>query len=602
MTYSPHDLLPAPEPKTHEYPKDYFYENVAKPLIKDVVRIMDNGLHIDLPKVSDLEDVLNTQLSKITVDLAEHPFITPFSEIRHASLLTKYVEERKTKLKPLEHFLKEFKPSDQVHRSYFMHIYSAEREMTQPTDLLPTGVPKWSAVLVKKLSANNPLLRKLVAKEIKPSHPIAMAAMKLLAEHKQGMYNEKYLSQIKDPQVEPPAFNPGSATQKQELFSHLQIASDKTSKKTGNPSYDKEELDRINKVTVDPLVRSLTQILIDHSSAAIIRNNFIEAFYKFTVDSRLYGSLKLFGAKSFRLTSNKPNMLNMPSTKSVFAKPVKKCFTAPEGFLVAAIDYAALEDRVVASLSRDVNKCAVFLEDIDGHSLAATYYFPERTADIVGPFTDNKAAAKLLKALVDDENSDAIELRQDAKPISFGLAYGAFPKKVAQTIKIPIEDATIIFDAYHEEMYPGISDYRENYVLPTVTNQGYIHLGLGCVIFSDDPARDIRTINNGTVQFWSILTLLTINKLHLLIDEAGYQDDIIVTATIYDSIYFEVRIDPVIIKWLNDTIVPIMETDFMENQTIRNEADLELGTSWADLHKLQHNASIEDITEVIASL
>lgn len=64
----------------------------------------------------------------------------------------------------------------------------------------------------------------------------------------------------------------------------------------------------------------------------------------------------------------------------------------------------------------------------------------------------------------------------------------------------------------------------------------------------------------------------------------------------------EVRNDPHIIKWLNDTLIPIMVTDFMEGQLVKNEADLELGTSWAHLHKLPHNASIEDIESLLKDL
>jgi len=183
------------------------------------------------------------------------------------------------------------------------------------------------------------------------------------------------------------------------------------------------------------------------------------------------------------------------------------------------------------------------------------------------------------------------------------ISDGAFPKKVANSIKIPIEEAEAIFNAYHNELFPGITDFRENYVLPTAIDTGKCHLGLGFYIHTDNPEKSIRTINNANSQFWSILTALAINKIHHEIDAKGYQNDIIVTSTVYDSIYFIVRADPVIINWLNQTLVPIMEKDFMENQIVPNSANLCVGTSWADIddNELAPNASIENIAKILST-
>jgi hypothetical protein len=601
--YSPWDLLPAPLPSESIYYTRYFYENVAKHFIKDFVRIMNNGLGIDLYRVMELEEELDNQIANVHRNLADNPLIQRFQKEQYKTKTHNYILEQKGKMKSKEHFIKPFSYKNMTHRSYFMYIYANKHGISFPEETLPgTNIPKWPVKLVKKLADSRPILNKLLHGNLTDTNPIVKEALNKLAQDKADMYNQKYLQKIDNPDLELDSFNPSSPKQKQELFEFLGIESESTSSTTGLPSWDRDEIERVNKETLDEDVRHLTQMFIDFSFAAIVRNNFIEAFYKYSVDGRLHGNLKLFGAKSFRPTSNKPNLLNMPSTKSIFAKPIKRCLTASEGRVVLGIDYSALEDRVIANISKDKNKLSVFLENIDGHCLAATYYFSSRVVGLIGNFSDNKEAAKALKKLVDEGNKEAISVRQDSKPISFGLAYGAFPPKVAATIKCPLDEAIIIFDAYHYELYPDVTAYRENYVLPTAKEEGQIHLGLGCTLISDNPDRDIRTISNATIQFWSILALLTINKMHQLIDKAGLQDRVLITSTIYDALYLEADADPKVIKWVNDNIVPVMEAQYLVGEIVHNEASLEVGLDWASLQELSKDATLEKITDILNNL
>lgn len=83
--------------------------------------------------------------------------------------------------------------------------------------------------------------------------------------------------------------------------------------------------------------------------------------------------------------------------------------------------------------------------------------------------------------------------------------------------------------------------------------------------------------------------------MHQLIDAENLTNDISCVSTIYDSIYYLVRDDAATIKWLNDRVVPIITTDFMENQTIHNAATGEIGYTWASLKPISNNATIDEI-------
>ena len=89
--------------------------------------------------------------------------------------------------------------------------------------------------------------------------------------------------------------------------------------------------------------------------------------------------------------------------------------------------------------------------------------------------------------------------------------------------------------------------------------------------------------------------------MHQLIDEAGYSNDIIITSTVYDSIYTEIKADPVIIKWYNDNLIEVLTTQYLVTEVVHNEAAVDIGLDWANVYTLPNGASIKDITSILES-
>lgn len=343
----------------------------------------------------------------------------------------------------------------------------------------------------------------------------------------------------------------------------------------------------------------IVNALLDYSNTAIIKNNFIKNFKLATVNNRLYGHYNITGTQSWRLSSNRPNLLNLPSTGSIYAKPVKRCFKAYDDHIFCMIDFSALEDRVIANLSKDKNKCSIFNDNLDGHCLNSYFYFKDEVEKEL-PRGENEELADYIKRYKTEteHNKKLKSIRQKSKEITFGLSYGAYPKKIAKALKSSIEYATNIFNSYHTNLYNGISRYREQ-VEKVAKTTGRVHLGLGAYIYVDNIYKSIRSVFNCCSQFWAILSLITIEKIMSLVKEQGLENDIEIVSSIYDSIYFHVRNDITVIKWLNDNLIPIMTKDYLKDIIVHNEAEMEIGFNWADTVIVRNGASLEEIIEAV---
>lgn len=179
---------------------------------------------------------------------------------------------------------------------------------------------------------------------------------------------------------------------------------------------------------------------------------------------------------------------------------------------------------------------------------------------------------------------------------------GAFPKKVAKQIGCGLDEAQSVFDAYHNQLYPSITRFREKYALPTATKNRELHLNWGLRLRTADAKKDIRTLFNALQQGYSVLTQIAALKMREMIIDAGKTDSIQLINLIHDALYFEVDDNPETIQWLNNTLIPIMTANFLIDQKVKLQAALDIGYNLYDVKELPKNASIEDIHNIRKAL
>ena len=188
-------------------------------------------------------------------------------------------------------------------------------------------------------------------------------------------------------------FNPNSPNQLQRLLYHEDFLGlpvlDYTD--TKQPATGAETLEKLLNHTKDPEVTKFLELLIDFKATAIILSTFLPAFLKAKQGSDswhyLFGNFRLGGTASGRLSSNNPNLQNIPASgsskaKQRLAKLIKECFEAPPGWLFVGLDFDSLEDKISAVTTKDPEKIKVYSDGYDGHCLRALAYFGEHMPNI----------------------------------------------------------------------------------------------------------------------------------------------------------------------------------------------------------------------------
>ncbi len=156
-------------------------------------------------------------------------------------------------------------------------------------------------------------------------------------------------------------------------------------------------------------------------------------------DGRIHTTFKQMVAATGRLSSDNPNLQNVP-IRTEQGREIRQGFIAGPGFeALMTADYSQIEMRIMAHLSEDAGLVEAFTTGEDLHSFVAS-----------------RAFGVPLEA-VDSE------LRRRVKAMSYGLAYGLSAFGLAGQLRIPVEEAKEQMTAYFER-FGGIRDYLRDVV------------------------------------------------------------------------------------------------------------------------------------------
>ena len=180
-------------------------------------------------------------------------------------------------------------------------------------------------------------------------------------------------------------FNPGSNKQLGELITWLNLPILDTTE-TGAIATSKAIIRDYLNHTDDPDVQALFTAIADLSDVQKITSSFMPALLDAQWDEGtqwwyLFGNFRLGGTVSGRLSSNSPNLTNLPSG-SKYGNLIKSCIQAPPKHLFVGLDFTSLEAKIDALRTRDPEKMKIYLEGYDSHCLNTFTYWPELMPDI----------------------------------------------------------------------------------------------------------------------------------------------------------------------------------------------------------------------------
>lgn len=207
------------------------------------------------------------------------------------------------------------------------------------------------------------------------------------------------------------------------LFEKLKITDEIKKTKTGQYSTAEDILSKY--IHSHPIVEKI----LDYRELRKLKSTYVDAIPALvqSTTGRLHTSFMQTVAATGRLSSNNPNIQNIP-IRTEKGRKIRKAFVArDENHTILSADYSQIELRVIASMSEDPNMCEAFKSGADVHQATASKVFHVNMDEVTK------------------------EMRSKAKAVNFGIIYGQGAFGLAQNLGISRTEAKEIIDSYFQQ-------------------------------------------------------------------------------------------------------------------------------------------------------
>jgi DNA polymerase-1 len=258
------------------------------------------------------------------------------------------------------------------------------------------------------------------------------------------------------------SFNIASPKQVGEiLFDKLKIVEKPKKTKTGQYATNEEVL--LSLEGKHPIVNQI----LNYRELVKLKSTYVDSLPSLvhTETKHLHTSFNQVVASTGRLSSDNPNLQNIP-IRTEKGRYIRKAFIPRNSdYSFVSADYSQVELRIIAALSKDEAMLEAFKKGLDIHASTAARVFGVPLEEV------------------------SREMRSKAKTVNFGIIYGISAFGLSQRINISRGEAKEIIDSYFEK-FPGIKTYMDEQIA-FAKEKGYVETITGRKRY----LRDINSAN-----------------------------------------------------------------------------------------------------------